>query len=217
MTACAYQAWTPFDGLVLPLTTRAPETTTRLAGLMLGLAAAITDHGEERWGRLLAWEKLDIGVSLVRHEPGVDQDPTAPKPTLSSVDERDRADERRASGYAQDVRTTARHLAHLLEQHSNDHAVHNAVVRLRFLIAVAEARTPRQLKSREILAAQAATDGWCRSCFRVGIFNPIGLRPTGQPYYRDLCRWCGENKAGQDQPTIHMLRVHHRLPVRASA
>lgn len=61
-------------------------------------------------------------------------------------------------------------------------------------------------------AAQAAADGWCISCFRDDQhLTPIGLRPTGEPYYRDRCRGCGEWRAstGEDPP-LEVLRTRHR-------
>src|SRR5690606_39217565 len=120
--------------------------------------------------------------------------------------------------YAQEARDQAHHLLHLLTLTPlPTSGVWKAVIRLRFLLAVAELRRPRQLKSREVTAMQAAQDGWCRSCFRVGVFEPISLRKTGEPYYRDLCRWCGQNRNGQEQPTMDMVRTHHRLPGRRPA
>lgn len=209
----------PFDPLAPLLAEHAPDAPERLAELMLGLAAAITHHGAERWHRLLVWEKRDIGISLTRHEPVNDERPASEtRLMLPAETEADQAENRRTGFYAQDARTAAAHLHGILPLLPDmNHPVKSDVLRLRFLIAVAQSRRPRQLKSQEIAAAQAATDGWCRSCFRVNMFEPVGLRPTGEPYYRDLCRWCGQNKGDQDQPTIDMVKIHHRIPVRKAS
>lgn len=208
----------PFSSLVVPLTAAAPTVSGKLAQLMLDLASAITDHGDERWQRLCDWEARSLGISLIRPEVGDDDDkPTSDGPRrgsrLPEDRERELAEDRRAGRYAQEVRDLAAKTLRSLTL--TPPVVSKASVsRLRFLLAVAEQRRPRQLKSREITAAQVAADGWCRSCYRVGVFEPISLRPTGEPYYRDLCRWCGQNRNGLEQPSIDMVRTHHRLPMR---
>lgn len=211
----------PYHELIPHLTAIAALVPHDLADLTLGLASAITRYGEDRWQRLLAWETRNLGVSLVREEdpepePGEDGKPT--RPALTSKQEQDRHDDTRAASYAQDARDTTARLLELCHapQRSSSH-LRKTVVHLRFLIAVAESRKPRQLKSREIQAAQAAADGWCRSCFRVGVFEPIQTRPGGEPFYRDLCRWCGSHKGTADQPPVDMLRIHHRIPERRKA
>lgn len=206
----------PFDVLVAPLRSHAPSMPDHLTKLMLTLAAAITDHGDDRWTRLLAWEKRELSVSLTREEPDedTDEDGQARRKVVSSATEEERSDDRRAGRYAEDARHTSTRLLTTLTSRPTAHAVQTDVVRLRFLLAIAESRVPRSLKSREMQASQAAADGWCRSCIRVGIFEPIGVRATGEPFYRDLCRWCGSNKGDLEQPPAHMLRVHHRLPER---
>ena len=72
-------------------------------------------------------------------------------------------------------------------------------------------RPPRHGASTDVLAAQAAADGWCRSCFRADQhLAPITLRPNGQPVYRDLCRFCGAWKGEYGQvPPLDVLRQHH--------
>lgn len=40
--------------------------------------------------------------------------------------------------------------------------------------------------------AQVEADGWCGNHWsRIGELVPITLRPTGEPWYRGLCRACG--------------------------
>lgn len=55
-------------------------------------------------------------------------------------------------------------------------------------------------------------DGWCISCHRDNdYFEPIPKKPDGTPYYRGLCRWCGEFKAKNKKqlPPLILLRAHH--------
>lgn len=201
----------PWDALVQPLRTVAASMPD-LSKSMLTLAEAITVHGDDRWQRLLAWEKHQLSVSLVREEP--DEETDEDGRTLRQVSARtqeDRDDDRRASRYANDARQATRRLLDTLAA-PTEHTLSTDVQAVRYLIAIAELRRPRTLKSREVLASQAATDGWCRSCFRVGVFEPIGLQPDGTPRWRDLCRWCGRNKGDSPQPPVDMVRVHHRLP-----
>lgn len=213
----------PLTPLVPLLRGHAPHAPTDLGTAMLSLADGIRDHGLERWRRLVAWEALTLphGISLVRDEPAdpdEDNPDSAPRPRpVSLTEEQFRAEEARASRYAEDTRVTAAKLSQALATPPDHHQAHGAVFHLRFLLAVAEARRPRQLKSREIQAAQAAIDGWCRSCYRAGVFEPIAMRATGQPYYRDLCRWCGSRKGTSTEPALDMVRAHHRLPARREA
>lgn len=182
---------------------------TKLARHMRTLADAISQHGDERWQRLLDWERYGISVSLTRQEPGED-DIDAPG-TVSDRTRDERADERSTSRYAEDTRRACAVLEKLLIE-PEEVKLWGPVAQVRYLLAIAELRTPRANKSRAIAAAQAANDGWCRSCIRVDVFEPIGVRPSGEPYYADLCRWCGRNRGEGAQPTLDMVRVHHRLP-----
>lgn len=80
---------------------------------------------------------------------------------------------------------------------------------------------PKSLQSKDMLAAQVAADGWCLSCWRDDQhLEPISVRPTGQAYYRDRCRPCGQwrNEHGEDPPP-DILRARHtgrRIRVKAS-
>lgn len=83
--------------------------------------------------------------------------------------------------------------------------------RLRRIIGICAPTPPKQLHNRDLLVAQVAADGWCISCWRDDQhLTPIALRPSGQPYYRDRCRACGEWKAehGQDPPKL-ILELRH--------
>lgn len=45
--------------------------------------------------------------------------------------------------------------------------------------------------------AQVEADGWCGSCWKsTGELVPITMRPSGEPYYRGRCRFCGSWPGG---------------------
>lgn len=53
---------------------------------------------------------------------------------------------------------------------------------------------------------------WCVVCWKDDRYcEPITTRASGQPYYRDRCRWCGDmtKLLGTDPPTS-MVRRRHR-------
>jgi hypothetical protein len=53
--------------------------------------------------------------------------------------------------------------------------------------------------------AQVEADGWCGHHWRlIGTLEAVTLRPTGEPFYRGKCRWCGDNN-----PDAEMLRARH--------
>lgn len=211
--------WVPLAPL---LRTMAKVMPADLAKQMTDLADAIRDHGQERWERLLAWEHLTPpgGISLVHTEPGDDdeeeRDDTRPRtPTISLTEEQLRHLDHAAGRYAAEARVAAARLhAALAPIPAAAHTIKALVHQVRFHVAVAEARKNRRLLSREQTAAQVAADGWCRSCYRVGVFELIDKRPTGEPYYADLCRWCGSHRGDLEQPPIDLLRLHHRIPER---
>ncbi len=55
-------------------------------------------------------------------------------------------------------------------------------------------------------------DDWCRSCHRNNQHHtPVSLRPSGEPYYAGLCRWCGDfRKAHKYDVPLEVLRVRHQ-------
>lgn len=61
-------------------------------------------------------------------------------------------------------------------------------------------------------AADDCPDDWCRSCWRDNQHHsPVTLRPTGQPFYAGLCRWCGDFEAAHKRrPSIEILRTRHQ-------
>src|SRR5690606_12670610 len=94
----------PLSPLVPLLRLHAPQTDDELAKAMVGLADAITDHGRERWARLLAWEHriLPDGIRLERSERGDDEEVEKPKgPAISLDEERLRREEATAGRYAE--------------------------------------------------------------------------------------------------------------------
>lgn len=56
-------------------------------------------------------------------------------------------------------------------------------------------------------------DEWCRCCWKDGKYcEPVTVRrATGQPYYRGLCRWCGDMaKQLRQEPPTWMVAKRHR-------
>ena len=67
---------------------------------------------------------------------------------------------------------------------------------------------PAQLEDAE----PSPGEDWCRACWKDDKYcEPITIRrSTGKPYYRGLCRWCGETAKvlGQDPPTWMVAKRH---------
>ncbi len=62
---------------------------------------------------------------------------------------------------------------------------------------------------RDWTPAQAEAEGWCGSCWRINVNEPIPKRDTGEPWYRGRCLWCArwkdENGESVDPP-LHALK-----------
>lgn len=71
---------------------------------------------------------------------------------------------------------------------------------------------PAQAVERESVEAGPG-DEWCRSCWKDSKYcTPVTIKPgTSTPFYRGLCRWCGQTakEIGGDPPTW-LLEVRHR-------
>jgi hypothetical protein len=148
-------------------------------------------QAEWTWLRVDNW--LAPGRVPKRGESGGGSGDEKPEDRL-----RELADDRAASRYKPE-------LAALTERLASD------LHRLRRIVEITNPARPKHVGSRDMLAAQAAADGWCISCFRAEQhLNPIALRPDGSAYYRDRCRACGEWRAtnGEDPP-LDVLRTRH--------
>lgn len=55
-------------------------------------------------------------------------------------------------------------------------------------------------------------EDWCRCCWKHDkVCQPVTTRPDGSPYYRGLCRWCGQwTKTLGGEPPTWMVRMRHR-------
>lgn len=54
--------------------------------------------------------------------------------------------------------------------------------------------------------AQVEAEGWCGNHWRqIGELVPVSLRPSGEPYYRGRCRFCGSWPEGD--PPAEVLRT----------
>jgi len=195
----------PFTPLPPLLRLHAPHVTSdELSKTMLALAQLIHTHGNERWLRLLAWEDrtLPHGISLIRDEPGTDDDEgddSTPRVSLSLLEEQYRAMEATASRSAQRARDAANKLPPLL--HGLPHTerqVRTLVWRLHDLLTDAEARRNK-----------TGPDQGCRSCAR----NGGHYEPVHEGRYASACRFCGEWKAGHgDWPPLAVVRWRHQNP-----
>lgn len=73
-------------------------------------------------------------------------------------------------------------------------------------------RYPAQAQTRADVEAQPGED-WCRSCWRDRKYHePVGRKATGVPYYRGLCRWCGQlaRDLGVVLPPLELVERKHR-------
>jgi hypothetical protein len=78
------------------------------------------------------------------------------------------------------------------------------------LLAVATPHMP--IARKELVLASLVDEGWCTSCYRDRKYHqPIDTKKDGTPYYRDLCKWCGEFKGNHKiLPPIELLDLHHQ-------
>lgn len=77
-------------------------------------------------------------------------------------------------------------------------------VRAGWLMDQAKGAANKALR-RDWTPAQAEAEGWCGSHWRVGEEVPIGLRPTGEPWYAGRCRRCGSWPDGD--PPLEVLKT----------
>lgn len=168
------------------------EDVRALLAALSGATGHLWDHGDLLWQRTADWEKTK------RIAP-----PSLREDDEEQVSDRE-AEERQGDALADRFRPEVRQLAK---------RIRTDLARLAQIDAIVIRAQPERLKNRDLLAAQAAADGWCLSCFRDDQFlSPIAVRPgTNQPYYRDRCRPCGEWKsANGEDPPIDVLRTRHR-------
>lgn len=92
--------------------------------------------------------------------------------------------------------------------HNLDTAIRDAAKALEDAHRIVARYTPTQPRRTK---ADPAPDDWCTSCFRnAGHHTPITLRKSGEPYYADLCKWCGEWRTAHGTlPPVAILRARH--------
>lgn len=81
--------------------------------------------------------------------------------------------------------------------------------------------TPRPVISKrrqDVEANDVVKAGWCGSCYRDDKYlQPIQTRPSGEPYYRTYCRWCGGFKADwgiePPRPLLALFHTYGRVSV----
>lgn len=65
--------------------------------------------------------------------------------------------------------------------------------------------------------AQVEAENWCGSCWKsTGTLVPVQLRPTGEPFYRGRCRFCGSWPGG-DPPAEVLKQRHSGKAIRVAA
>jgi hypothetical protein len=176
---------------------RSKGTVSRLGGVtpqqlhlaLTDLAKTIDRHGQATWQHVDDWRK-QRRLSSDSNRGGGAGDHAAARAADRIEDER---------------------VGHLFDR------LTQAVTDLSDMIARTDALITETIPLRvpkakpNILAAQAAADGWCRSCFRDDQhLEPITLRPDGTPFFRDLCKWCGYWQAEHGQlPGVDVLRQRH--------
>lgn len=165
----------------------------RLLALLEAVTQQVGHRGDLAWQRIHDWER----------EARIPRDGNRGGGLADAVNDdriREQYEDNAASRYQAELST-------LTDRIDSD------LRRLMVLIAIATPTRPRTVASKEYLAAQAAADGWCASCFRdAGHLEPIAVRPgTTTPYYVDRCRACGEwRKIHGEDPPIDVLRTRHR-------
>lgn len=94
-----------------------------------------------------------------------------------------------------------------------------ALRRVEKIVAIANPGKAKHLASAHILKAQVGAAGCCVSCWRddkkmVEVELKRVANGPDVPYYRDLCRFCGEWKADHDGqlPPVWLLRKRHINP-----
>ena len=183
-------------------------TSETVAELLERAAAAIKADGQAMRARALEWRSGPAAANLDpdrrgwRYEPCGDpgcQSCPHPIPADPTGERANRRDEpaRVAEALDRALAETYRAVGRLVALHG--------------LLMPAQPKRPRTLREIHAAGADVAREGWCRSCWRdEQHMTPITLRPTGEPYYRDRCAWCGEFVAAYGQePPVAVLRKRH--------
>lgn len=167
-------------------------------------------YGPETWHRVLDWERKD----LPRSEPDdEDEQAQAQRREATSDDRRDELrDDAHAARYADELRRLTNRITarqRLIDKACN--SLDADLSRLDRIITITNPDAPARVGSKDMLAAQVAADGWCVSCWRdEQHLTEITKRPSGEPWYRDLCRSCGQWKAENGElPPLDLLRQRH--------
>jgi hypothetical protein len=164
----------------------------KLEALLTRTARSQHVHGEKTWQRTWDWTRVTTPP-----RPGIHGGGMSDGSRSDDAIDRAQEDAQAARYYAELKAITVRLVADLN--------------RLMVLHVICDPDGPKRLTNRDLMSAQVAADGWCVSCFRDDELLPIALRPNGQPFYKDLCRWCGEWKgANGELPPMDVLRARRR-------
>jgi hypothetical protein len=162
-----------------------------LAKRLKATSEAVTRYGRTTWQRADDWQPP--GRMPARGERGGGM-------ADGATDERhdDRKEDAAAGRYHSELSALTRRLD-------------ADMARLERIMAICCPEDNRSLRNKDLMAAQVAADGWCTSCWRDDQYLvPIALQKSGVPFYRDLCRACGEWKAEHRQlPPLSILVLRH--------
>lgn len=189
---------------------RTARTLTDAAETIGKIPARLQQYGPQTWRRVLDWEQRE----LPRSEPDDEDEDAREARKQATSDERreDIASDAHASLYAEEMRrltTRIQARQRLLEK--GCHALADDLSRLDRIVSIANPDAPATVLSKDMLAAQVAADGWCISCWKdEQHLTKITTRPSGEPWYKDLCRPCGQYKAENGElPPLDVLRQRH--------
>lgn len=174
----------------------------RLSALMDQTSQEVAHKGPLVWQRAEDWTRIEKTSGDSSRGGGLAE-------AVNDDALRDRIDDRRAGAYQAELDTLTKRIVADL-------------TRLQVILTDCSRTRADTLGSRDLLAAQAGAAGWCVSCWRNDqTLTPIDTRPSGQAYYRDLCRFCGQWKAEHGQvPPMAILKMRHdgrRITVAAAA
>lgn len=153
------------------------------------LRSRVLADGDLLWSRTADWVKA-------RQPSNGERGGGLSEPSDDAL--RQRMEDRQASRYHDELKT-------LTERMRADAA------RYRRIFEIVLPPPSAVLSNKHLQLAQIAAEGWCVSCWRDDQnCTPIALRPSGEPFYKDRCRACGEwkHEHGQDPP-LPILKLRH--------
>lgn len=168
----------------------------RYAESLLLTLTMVHTRGHVTWERVNDWASTKGMPS--QWTPGEDEDDEIAREGRSEIDDDERRGDAAASRYNAEVSA-------ILNRTTAD------LARLRRIITVCNPDSPKHLANRDMLLAQVAAEGLCVNCWLDDQYlQEIQLQPSGVPFYKNLCRGCGEWKAAHGKvPPLSILVLRH--------